>query len=549
MTESSNVQKERLADLLCRRASGRKPLSVQDLALLAELSPEELAGLYEQIQMHYELGEHLGGSPSLAHEVKKRLRAQCSQETTQTQDRWVSTSRSMGVAADALEGKFRNEHRKKRKLASLLVVSVLSLLVMGVFLFYQKAPEDMERQILHFGTEDSPIEVIKRPENEAVPEVAVLVNYSPELAEEEDWLHREFGLGQSQIVLRKGWCELVLRDGGVVRLLAPSTARVLDERRVFLVKGSLLAGTPSESGQITIVTEHAEIVDTGTAFAVRQGEQGYPDIHVYEGQVAVSLVPKDAKKPPVKLTLKRGQSYGKSYGGSYGGSHGVNVSAADFPPPPKFKPTRFWDKKRAIQVTNTASLTGLGKVHKIAGFDLRGGTKLVLTTGTEPSSGVPFQPAIQSITFAGEALSPVFSHVEGHREITAYVIDHPKATSGDVVVSLKDRFTAGIAAFATSGALEGVADFSVKSGTRSGAVDTSAGDLVIACFGTNGSGRLVQPEGGATVLFSANIVDAEGCNVASAYKFCEKEGSDQMSFSGGGDSPMAGVLVISAAAE
>lgn len=545
MTESSNVQKERLADLLCRRASGGKPLSVQDLALLAELSPEELAGLYEQIQMHYELGEHLGGSPSLAHEVKKRLRAQCSQETTQTQDRWVSTSRSMGVAADALEGKFRNEHRKKRKLASLLVVSVLSLLVMGVFLFYQKAPEDMERQVLHFGTEDSPIEVIKRPENEAVPEVAVLVNYSPELAEEEDWLHREFGLGQSQIVLRKGWCELVLRDGGVVRLLAPCTARVLGERRVFLVKGSLLAGTPSESGQITIVTEHAEIVDTGTAFAVRQGEQGYPDIHVYEGQVAVSLVPKDAKKPPVKLTLKRGQSYGESYGKT----QGVNVSSADFPPPPNFKPTGFWNKKRAIQVTNTASLTGQGQVHKIAGFDLRGGTKLVVTTGTEPSSGVRFQPAIQSITFAGESLAPVFSHIEGHREITAYYLDHPKAARGDIEISCQERFTTGIAAYAVAGAADGFADFSVKSGTRSGAVDMSAGDLVIACFGTNGSGRLVQPEGGATVLFSANIVDAEGCNVASAYKFCEKEGSDQMSFSGGGDSPMAGVLVISAAAE
>ena len=543
MTESSNVQQERLADLLCQRVSAGEPLSEQDVALLAGLSQEQLAGLYEQIQMHYELGEHLGGIPSLALEVKGRLRAQLTQEVG------VNSSRAMRVAGLALEGKFRNEHRKKRKLASLMVVSVLSLLVMGVFLFHQKEPEEMERQELRFGNKDSPIEVIKSPQNEADPEVAVLVSYSPELAEQEDWLHREFGLGQSQIVLRKGWCELALRDGGVVRLLAPCTARVVDERHVFLEKGSLLAGTPSESGQITILTEHAEIVDTGTSFAVRQGEQGYPDIHVYEGQVAVSLVPKDANKPPVKLTLKRGQSYGKSHGKSYGETQGVNVSSADFPPPPNFKPTGFWNKKRAIQVTNTASLTGLGQVHKIAGFDLRGGTKLVVTTGTEPAEGVSLQPAIESITFAGEALTPLFSHIEGDRQITAYRMDHPKATRGDIEIIYQDRFSTGIAAYAVAGAADGVADFSVKSGTTSGAVDTSAGDLIIACFATNGSGRLIQPEEGATVLFSANIVNPHGCNVASAYKYSDQDGPDRMSFARGGTAPLSGAVVISASAE
>ena len=120
MTESSNVQQERLADLLCRRVSAGEPLSEQDVALLAGLSQEQLAGLYEQIQMHYELGEHLGGIPSLALEVKGRLRAQLTQEVG------VNSSRAMRVAGQALEGKFRNEYRKKRKLASLMVVSVLS---------------------------------------------------------------------------------------------------------------------------------------------------------------------------------------------------------------------------------------------------------------------------------------------------------------------------------------------------------------------------------------------------------------------------------------
>ena len=78
---------------------------------------------------------------------------------------------------------------------------------------------------------------------------------------------------------------------------------------------------------------------------------------------------------------------------------------------------------------------------------------------------------------------------------------------------------------------------------------TSAGDLVIACFGTNGSGRLIQPEEGAMVLFSANIVNVEGCNIASAYKYSSRESSDRMSFSGGGSAPMSGAVVISAAAE
>ena len=45
MTELSNVQQERLADLLCQRVFGGDTLSEQDLVLLAERSPEELAGL------------------------------------------------------------------------------------------------------------------------------------------------------------------------------------------------------------------------------------------------------------------------------------------------------------------------------------------------------------------------------------------------------------------------------------------------------------------------------------------------------------------------
>lgn len=173
----------------------------------------------------------------------------------------------------------------------------------------------------------------------------------------------------------------------------------------------------------------------------------------------------------------------------------------------------------------------------------------MVTTGTEPAEGVSLQPAIESITFAGEALTPLFSHIEGDRQITAYRMDHPKATRGDIEIIYQDRFSTGIAAYAVAGAADGVADFSVKSGTTSGAVDTSAGDLIIACFATNGSGRLIQPEEGATVLFSANIVNPHGCNVASAYKYSDQDGPDRMSFARGGTAPLSGAVVISASAE
>jgi hypothetical protein len=525
----------RLADLLCQRVSRGECLDADDFARLAECSPEALAELFEQVQMHCELEEHLGGIPSSAQAIKQRLKAAHSEGQVEPQA--VVRLQPLDLAQQALMARFKSEHQRLRKLALLLAASLVALFVMTFLFIFDKGPKDLAQQASRFGSADSPIEVVKSPRYGSDPEEAILLSYAPELAASGEWLRAEFGLSQSEIILRKGWCEFALRGGGVVRMVAPSTVRVVDETHVFLEQGSLSAGTTAPSGQITVLTQGAAIVDTGTAFAVKQNEGAHPSVYVYEGQVQVALNAEAPDQAPIQLTLNQGESYA------------VADPSTTFPAPPNLVPTGFWDTKRSIQVRNTASLTGEGMVHQITGFDLKGSSKLVVTAGTEPSGGVPFQLAIESITFAGEALTEVFSYVEAHRQITAYSIDQPKAAVGDIVIRYQDRFTTGIGAFAILGAAEGVAEYSVQSGYTSAPVTTSKGDLMIGCLGTNGSSRLIQPEAGSNALFSANILDPGGCNVASVYSFSDTEGTARMSFSEGGPGPMIGVLVLSPATE
>jgi len=131
----------------------------------------------------------------------------------------------------------------------------------------------------------------------------------------------------SESTLTKGWSDLAMEGEGMLRLMAPCKVRLLGGDRVFDHHGAISGRTRSKSAQQVVLTETAEITDTGTAFAVSVPKHGEPDIHVYEGSVEVVLAADGADAISREIVLVAGDTYGPG---------GKDID--DFPPPPDVRP-------------------------------------------------------------------------------------------------------------------------------------------------------------------------------------------------------------------
>lgn len=193
-----------------------------------------------------------------------------------------------------------------------------------------------------------------------------------------------------------------------------------------------------------------------------------------------------------------------------------------------------------IVVQNTAynavKLGGGTYTHTISGFDLSGGTKLVVTTGTENGNAT-------GITFDGQALTSIVSVNNSSVQFASiWYLDNPTATSGNIVVTYVGAGAAsGISALSVSGAELGVLDSAGTATANSGTLTINAGSLVVGSFTTNANtSSLINPDDPSTDIFSANIDSAMGGNAASAY-FIEPDPAARTSFgfTGGDGRPVA----------
>ncbi len=182
----------------------------------------------------------------------------------------------------------------------------------------------------------------------------------------------------------------------------------------------------------------------------------------------------------------------------------------------------------AIVVQNTAFNT-IGPfdatTQTISGFVLSGGTKLVVTAGTESANTT-------GITFAGQALTSIVIANNGVQQASIWYLDNPTASSGDIVVTYSSgtNKSAGISAISISGAELGVLGSSGAATTNSGTLTIAAGSLVVGSFATNAiESSLINPDNPSTDIFSANIWGASGANIASAY-FIEPDPAARTSF-------------------
>jgi len=107
--------------------------------------------------------------------------------------------------------------------------------------------------------------------------------------EEPVWQGPAFALGQSlpacRLAIAAGSVEITFASGARVLLRGPAEFGVLSPLRGELVRGDLAARVPPGAEGFVVDTPSVEVVDLGTAFGVRVGDDGTADVRVFEGVV------------------------------------------------------------------------------------------------------------------------------------------------------------------------------------------------------------------------------------------------------------------------
>ncbi|NBW97542.1 MAG: hypothetical protein EBR28_12655 [Planctomycetia bacterium] len=103
------------------------------------------------------------------------------------------------------------------------------------------------------------------------------------------WGGESFSLGQAlppcRLDIESGSAEVTFASGARVLLRGPVEFRVLSPLRGELIRGDLAARVPPGAEGFVVDTPSVEVVDLGTAFGVRVGDDGTADVRVFEGVV------------------------------------------------------------------------------------------------------------------------------------------------------------------------------------------------------------------------------------------------------------------------
>jgi len=122
------------------------------------------------------------------------------------------------------------------------------------------------------------------PADTASRHVAVITSL-----EQPVWRGPAFALGQSlpacRLAIDSGSVEITFASGARVLLRGPAEFGVLSPLRGELLRGDLAARVPPGAEGFVVDTPSVEVVDLGTAFGVRVGDDGTADVRVFEGVV------------------------------------------------------------------------------------------------------------------------------------------------------------------------------------------------------------------------------------------------------------------------
>lgn len=92
-------------------------------------------------------------------------------------------------------------------------------------------------------------------------------------------------LSAGKLQLKEGVAQLVFAKGAVVSLEAPVELELVNDGLCRLVSGAVAANVPPDAIGFTVLTPEMRIVDLGTAFGVRIGQDAATEVHVFEGEI------------------------------------------------------------------------------------------------------------------------------------------------------------------------------------------------------------------------------------------------------------------------
>jgi hypothetical protein len=87
--------------------------------------------------------------------------------------------------------------------------------------------------------------------------------------------------------LKSGYIKIVYDYGTEVVLEGPTKFEVLGPEEMFVTRGQVYARAPSSAIGFTISTPHSKIIDLGTEFGVKVGDDGATDVHMIKGKASL----------------------------------------------------------------------------------------------------------------------------------------------------------------------------------------------------------------------------------------------------------------------
>lgn len=92
-------------------------------------------------------------------------------------------------------------------------------------------------------------------------------------------------LGKGRYEILSGLAELNISPGVSLAIEGPALFKLIDRNRVEVKRGRIAANVTDSGQGFTVVTPLGEIIDWGTRFGVRVGEDGSCEAHVFEGEI------------------------------------------------------------------------------------------------------------------------------------------------------------------------------------------------------------------------------------------------------------------------
>lgn len=187
-----------------------------------------------------------------------------------------------------------------------VVVATVTIAATGLFVIINAGPERKAGEEDMAGTKDREQAIATSDQRGLAARNAVAVLTQTADAEwEGPNSPRQTGcpLTAGVLTLKSGVAQIEFYSGAAVILEGPTSFELVSEMRGIFRSGKLRARVPQQARGFTIATQGTDVVDLGTEFGMRVGDDGQAEIHVIEGQIELRPTEEATSSPAdVQLT-------------------------------------------------------------------------------------------------------------------------------------------------------------------------------------------------------------------------------------------------------